>query len=217
MRRLEGKRLGDVWNDEIARPCGIDFWIGLPGEHRVRVAKLVPGRAKANDFEAGFYAAFSQLGSLTRRAFSSPRGLHAISDMNEEKAWSASLPAMGGIGSARGLAKFYQIAIGALESPLSEGVRKALGALQVSGEDKVLLRETAFTNGCQKDPIDPGGGKSRQLYGESESAFGHPGAGGSHGFGNPKEGTSFAYVMNQMELNVMPGERCVGLIARSGL
>ena len=49
----------------------------------------------------------------------------------------------------------------------------------------------------------------RQLYGPSLSAIGHPGAGGSHGFGDPETGISFAYVMNQMDLNVMPGLKCI--------
>ncbi len=214
VRRLDGRTLGRVWNEDIARPMGIDFWIGLPESEWGRVAKLVPGKAKPSVFEAGFYSAFNSPDSLTRRAFSSPKGLHAIAEMNEPKAWVAALPAMGGVGSARGLGKFYQAAIGAIESPLSESVRKALGSLQISGEDKVLLRETAFTSGCQMDPVDGRGEKKRELYGKSLSAFGHPGAGGSHAFGDPGSGLSFAYVMNQMELSVMPGERCTGLVER---
>ncbi len=214
VRKLEGKSLGTVWNGEIARPCGIDFWISLPESEWGRVAKLVPGRAKPSVYEEGFYAAFNTPGSLTRRAFSSPKGLHAIAEMNEPKAWSAGLPAMGGVGCARGLAKFYQAAIGALESPFSDAVRKSLATLQVSGEDKVLLRETAFTSGCQMDPVDADGRKKRHLYGKSTSAFGHPGAGGSHAFGDPASGLSFGYVMNQMELSVMPGERCTVLVER---
>lgn len=214
VRRLEGKTLGQVWNREIARPMDIDFWIGLPESEWGRVAKLVPGRAKPAAYEEGFYASFNTPGSLTRRAFSSPKGLHAIAEMNEPKAWSAALPAMGGVGSASGLAKFYQAAIGAMESPFSETVRRALATLQISGPDKVLLRETAFTCGCQQDPLDEKGEKKRHLYGQSKSAFGHPGAGGSHAFGDPASGISFAYVMNQMELSVMPGERCTGLVER---
>lgn len=214
VRRLEGKSLGHVWNDDIAKPMEIDFWIGLPESEWDRVAQLVPGRAKPSVFEEGFYQSFNQVGSLTRRSFSSPRGLHAIAEMNESRAWSAGLPAMGGVGSASGLAKFYQCAIGALESPLSAGVRRALGSLQIAGEDKVLLRETAFTCGCQKDPVDGDGNKKRFLYGRSTAAFGHPGAGGSHGFGDPTGQVSFGYVMNQMELSVMPGERCMGLVER---
>ena len=214
VRRLEGRSLGDFWNREIAHPLGIDFRIGLPESEWGRVAKLVPGRTKPSAFEEGFYAEFSKPGSLTRRAFSSPKGLNAISDMNTPEAWSASLPAMGGIGSASGLARFYQAAIGAIEGPFSDATRASLGRLQSSGHDKVLLRETAFTCGCQKDPVDEDGVKKRKLYGESTAAFGHPGAGGSHAFGDPASGLSFAYVMNQMELSVMPGERCTGLIQR---
>lgn len=214
VKKLEGKTLGQVWNREIARPMDIDFWIGLPESEWGRVAKLVPGRAKHAANEEGFYAAFNTPDSLTRRAFSSPKGLYAIAEMNEPKAWTAALPAMGGVGSAGGLAKFYQVAIGAIESPFSKGVRKALAALQISGSDKVLLRETAFTCGCQKDPVDENGEKKRHLYGTSKAAFGHPGAGGSHAFGDPVSKISFAYVMNQMELSVMPGERCTGLVER---
>ncbi|MBC7980001.1 MAG: beta-lactamase family protein [Armatimonadetes bacterium] len=213
VRRLEGRSLGEVWNDELAKPMGIDFWIGLPESEWGRVGKLIPARAKPAAAEEGFYAAFNTPGSLTRRAFSSPKGLHAIAEMNEPRAWMAALPAMGGVGTARGLAKFYQAAIGAMESPLSEGVRLALAAMQVSGEDKVLLRETVFTCGCQQDPVNEYGEKRREVFGKSTSAFGHPGAGGSHAFGDPGSGVSFAYVMNQMELSVMPGERCRGLVA----
>lgn len=214
VKRLVGRSLGEVWNEDIAEPSGIDFWIGLPENEWGRVAKLIPGRAKPSVYEEGFYAAFNTQDSLTRRAFSSPRGLHAIAEMNEPKAWAAALPAMGGVGTARGLAKFYQLAIGAIEGPFSEKVRRALAGLRISGEDMVLLRETAFTCGCQKDPVDAEGEKKRKVYGESVTAFGHPGAGGSHGFGDPAGGLSFAYVMNQMELSVMPGERCAGLVER---
>ena len=213
VRKLEGKSLGQIWNEEIAIALGIDFWIGLPEKLHDRVADLIPGRTKPSVMEQGFYGAFNNPDSATRRAFSSPHGLHAIAEMNAPAAWTAGLPAMGGVGTARGLAKFYQAAIGAIESPLSHSVREALSSLRISGDDKVLLRETAFTNGCQKDPVDAEGTKKRELYGSSVSAFGHPGAGGSHGFGDPASGLSFAYVMNQMELNVMPGERCTGLIA----
>lgn len=217
VRRLERRTLGELWWEEIARPLGLEFWIGLPREEWARVASLIPGKAGPATFEAGFYAEYAKAGSLTRRAFSSPKGLHGVQEMNDPRTWAEGFPAMGGVGSARGLGKFYQAAIGAMESPLGAGVRRALGALQASGSDRVLLRETAFTCGCQMDPVGAEGAKKRHLYGESQLAFGHPGAGGSHGFGDPASGVSFAYVMNQMELSVMPGERCAGLVARLGV
>ncbi len=212
VRRLEGVSLGEFWNKELANPMGIDFWIGLPESEFGRVATLVPGRPKPSASEEGFYAEFNTPGSLTRRAFSSPKGLHAIAEMNTPKGWQAALPAMGGVGSASGLAKFYQAAIGAMPGFFSKKTRRSLATVQSAGYDKVLLRETVFTCGAQKDPVDGDGVKKRELYGESCEAFGHPGAGGSHAFGDPASGISFAYVMNQMELSVMPGERCMGLV-----
>jgi CubicO group peptidase (beta-lactamase class C family) len=53
----------------------------------------------------------------------------------------------------------------------------------------------------------------RTLYGPNQQAFGHPGAGGSHAFGDPLSGLSFAYVMNQMALSVMPGQRSTAMVA----
>lgn len=212
VRRLEGRCLGEVWNEEIAIPLGIDFWIGLPLLHFPRVAKLVPGKAKPNLADEGFYAEFHKADSLTRRAFSSPKGLQSISEMNEPRSWAAGFCAMGGIGTAGGLAKFYQAAIGALDSPFSSEVKRALSTLQISGQDRVLLKHTAFTSGCQMDPLNLEGEKIRHVYGNSKVAFGHPGAGGSHGFGDPASGVSFGYGMNQMELNVMPGERCLRIV-----
>lgn len=213
VRRLAGMPLGKAWREWIADPLGLDFWIGLPESEWANVARLYPGKATAAETPDDFYREFSTEGSLTKRAFASPRGLHAVHEMNEPSAWTAGLPAMGGVGTASALAKFYQAAIGAIASPLSESVRQALAVRQVSGPDQVLLRPTAFSCGCQLDPVDESGRKLRELYGPSLSSFGHPGAGGSHAFGDPESGVSFAYGMNQMELSVMPGTKCTEMVA----
>jgi CubicO group peptidase (beta-lactamase class C family) len=211
VRLLTGHTLGDWWRRHIARPLGLDFWIGLPEQEHDRVAMLVPGKAEDASDDA-FYRAFNTADSMTRRAFASPQGLHAVHEMNHPEAWSAGLPAIGGIGSARALAKFYQAAIGAIESPLSLQVRQALGTSRSSADDRVLLRPTTFTCGAQLDPTDADGRKLREINGPSLTAFGHPGAGGSHGFGDPSSGISFAYVMNQMNLGVMPGIKCLAMV-----
>ncbi|NJM38175.1 MAG: beta-lactamase family protein [Akkermansiaceae bacterium] len=213
VRRLTGKMLGIYWQERIAEPLALDFWIGLPESEWTRVARLYPGKADKSDLADGFYQQLTTQGTFTRRAFSSPRGLHAIHEMNESRAWAAGLPALGGLGTASALAKFYQAAMGTIESPLSEMVRKSLATQQCSGDDRVLLRPTAFTCGAQQDPCDVFGKKIRQIYGPSLSAFGHPGAGGSHGLGDPESGISFAYVMNQMDLSVMPGVKCMEMVA----
>ena len=212
VRRLTGLPLGGYWREMIAGPLALDFWIGLPSTEWPRVARLYPGKAGKDDLADAFYKQLTTSGTFTRRAFSSPRGLHAIHEMNESRAWEAGLPALGGVGTASALAKFYQAAIGSIESPLTPRVRQALVVPRSSGFDRVLLRPTVFTCGAQRDPVDENGRKIRRIYGPSLSAFGHPGAGGSHGMGDPETGISFAYVMNQMDLSVMPGLKCVEMI-----
>lgn len=212
VRRLTGMMLGGYWRERIAGPMKLDFWIGLPENEWPRVARLYPGKVGKDDLADAFYKQLTTSGTFTRRAFSSPRGLHAIHEMNEPSAWSAGLPALGGVGTASALAKFYQAAIGAIESPLSPRVRAALAQPVSSGFDRVLLRPTVFTCGAQMDPLDETGHKIRKIYGPSKQAFGHPGAGGSHGMTDPETGISFAYVMNQMDLSVMPGVKCVDMV-----
>lgn len=212
VRRLTGLTLGGYWREMIAGPLNIDFWIGLPEPEWPRVARLYPGKAGSDDLADAFYKQLTTSGTYTRRAFSSPRGLHSIHEMNEPRAWSAGLPALGGVGTASALAKFYQAAIGSIESPLPVRVRQALASPRSSAEDRVLLRPTVFSCGAQQDPLDAAGRKRRIIYGPSISAFGHPGAGGSHGLGDPETGISFAYVMNQMDLSVMPGLKCVEMV-----
>jgi CubicO group peptidase (beta-lactamase class C family) len=75
----------------------------------------------------------------------------------------------------------------------------------------VLLAETAFSAGFMRDPV-VAGRKPRALFGPGLTAFGHPGAGGSHAFADPERGFSFAYAMNQMMPGVFPGEKALRLV-----
>ncbi len=212
VRRVSGMSLGAYWRKMIAAPLGLDFWIGLPESEWPRVARLYPAKAGKNGLETPFYKALHTPGSLTNRAFGSPAGLQSVAEMNGPKAWAAALPAMGGIGTARALAKFYQMAIGAIPGPLGPAALHALAARSVDGDDRILCERTAFSCGCQLDPLDAAGAKMRWNYGPNHCAFGHPGAGGSHAFGDPVNGISFAYVMNQMELSVLPGSKTLGMV-----
>ena len=210
VRELTGKSLGEVWRERIAAPLKLDLWIGLPEEEHGRVATLYPGKADKDELQSGFYKEFNKSGTVVRKAFGSPKGLHGVHEMNTAKAWQAGLPAMGGVATASALAKFYQACIGQIEC-FSEDVREWMKATQVMGDDLVLCTPTHFTCGFQKDPMHLGQ-KIRFHYGASECAFGHPGAGGSHAFGDPKSGISFAYTMNQMDLAVLPGAKSLSII-----
>ncbi len=211
VRRLTGNTLGQSWRKEIGDPLGLEAWIGLPEEQFHRVARLYPGKQNKNDLESGFYSELHRDGSLVRRSFFSPRGLHSVREMSDPQAWQAGLPAMGGIGTAQALAKFYQAACGAIVF-FSDGIRRRMETALVTGDDQILQTRTSFSCGFQLDPLDQFGRKERHHYGLSRRGFGHPGAGGSHAFGDPQSGISFAYVMNQMELSPLPGAKSLEMV-----
>jgi CubicO group peptidase (beta-lactamase class C family) len=211
VRQLSGRSLGEVWRTEIAEPLGLDIWIGLPESECGRVARLYPGKMDQGDLDSAFYRELNQKGSLVSRAFFSPSGLHSVREMNEMRARQAALPAMGGIGTARSVAKFYQAAGGAIPF-FSPKVRVWMNRMQTCGLDRILQARTAFSCGFQMDPLDAVGRKERSHYGRSLRGFGHPGAGGSHAFFDPDSGLSFAYIMNQMEFSPLPGRKTQVLI-----
>ena len=211
VRRLAGYTLGRLWREKIAEPLGLDTWIGLPNEEFGKVAKLYPGKQNKQDLESGFYRELNTPDSLVKRSFSSPHGSHSVREMNEPRAWQAGFPAMGGVGSARSVAKFYQAACGAI--PFFSGdVMNWMQQIRCCGLDLILQTRTAFSCGFQLDPLDQVGRKERHHYGVSKRAFGHPGAGGSHAFGDPESGISFCYLMNQMELSPLPGSKSLDMI-----
>ena len=205
VRRIAGVTLGEYWRRDLAGPCGWSFWIGMNDAHKEGVAPILAARSLPPS-DDGFYREMGRAGSFTQRAFTSPRGLHSVSAMNTPDARTASLPAFGGIGTAHGLGAFYsELATGDL---FQQPMKAAMETTLVDGPDRVLLMPTAFSAGFMKDPA----GKARRTFGPSSRAFGQPGAGGSLAFADPENGMSFAYVMNQMEPGVMPGEKALRLV-----
>jgi CubicO group peptidase (beta-lactamase class C family) len=216
VRRLAGRTLGEYWRAAFGEPLGLDLWIGLPEDQHARVAQMLAARAGASEAEEEFAKALADPGSLTRAAFAAPAGPLGASAMNAPAVRSASLPSLGGIGSASSLAKFYAMlanggewegrryfspqAISWMTTPLAQGL------------DLTLRTETAFSAGFMLDPIDADGRKKRSVFGPSRTAFGHPGAGGSLAFADPENGLGFAYVMNQMESGVLPKARAIQLV-----
>ncbi len=219
VRRLSGgEPLGSYWRRVFADPLNLDFWIGLPADQHHRAATMLSARVEelASQASDPFAKAFADPASLTRRAFASPRGLGGVAAMNTPAYRSASFPAMGGIGSATALARFYSalaedcaIRGGALFSRLSTDW---MTTRLTQGLDGVLQKEMSFAAGFMMDPLDTAGRKIRQLFGPSTSAFGHAGAGGGLAFADPERRIGFAYTMNKMEPGVLPKKRCLALV-----
>lgn len=212
-----GITLGHFFREKIGDPMGLDFWIGLPAAELPRVATLYTGRVKAGEAPTPFLKAFSTKGTLTQRTFVSPSGLNAIQDLNKPETLQQSYPSMGGVGSARALAAFYaMLAEGGVwkgRRLVSESLVQSLSQTISQREDAVLCTLMAFGPGVMRDPVaEDGVTKLRQLFGRGPLAFGHPGAGGSLAFGDPGRRLSFAYVMNQMELGVLPNAKSLDLV-----
>lgn len=214
MLRLTGETISTYWEREIRQPSGIDLFLNLPETEFHRVATLYPAKLDKSDIEkpTPFYKQYLKPGTPIFNAFHSLPGLGSIRSMNTPKAWTCASPALGGIASGRGLAAFYQLCLGESGNGLiPEQVRQWLQTPVIDGDDFTLLTPTAFSCGCMLDPKSPNSKRPlRNLYGGN--GFGHSGAGGSHAFALPSSGISFAYTMNQMDLNVLPGPKTRHLI-----
>lgn len=216
VRRLTNQTLGKYWRAQFGDPLGLDLWIGLPESEHSRVAQMIAARAGAVDTEEEFTRAMADPASITRAAFSAPAGPLGATAMNAPAVRSASLPSLGGIGSATALARFYAMLAAGGEWDgrryFSEQAISWMTTPLAQGQDKTLRTETAFSAGFMLDPVEADGRKKRHVFGPSVRAFGHPGAGGSLAFADPGSGLGFAYVMNQMETGVLPKARAITLV-----
>lgn len=223
VRRVTGvESLGDYFRQTIGDALDLDFWIGLPREQFDRVSTIYPGKISIAGSDQPFLKAFNTPQSLTLRTFQSPFGLNAVNDFNQSDTWARGYASMGGVGSARGLAKFYaMLAAGGTwngSTLVPAAVIDQLATTICQNDDAVLCTPVAFAAGVMHDPFDQNpesethGQKLRQHYGSSARAFGHPGAGGSLAFADPDNGIAFAYVMNQMEVGALPGDKVLGMV-----
>jgi CubicO group peptidase (beta-lactamase class C family) len=212
VRRITGQRVSEYWRATFAGPLGLDIWIGLPEAENSRTATIYAAKAGGEQTPAEFYRELATPGTLVRKTFTSPHGLHSIAAMNTKENRATEIVSFSGIGSASSLAKFYAMLANGGEI---EGRRffapetiAHMTTTLASGIDRILQIPTAFSAGFMKDsPYAP-----RRIFGPSLSAFGHPGAGGSNAFADPENGISFAYVMNQMEHSLLPNEKALRLV-----
>ena len=211
-RRIGGASISQYFRKVFAEPLALDFWIGLPPELNSRCATIYAAKAGKSPEPAEFYRDLATPGTLQRKTFSSPAGLHAISAMNKPENRSREIVSFGGIGSAEALAKFYAMLAngGELEGCrffVPETMKLMINSI-ADGNDRVFEIPTAFSAGFMKDSVR----SPRPVFGRSRAAFGHPGAGGSHAFADPENNIAFAYVMNQMEQLVLPSEKSLRLV-----
>jgi len=212
VRRIAGKPLADYWRQIFGEPLKLDLWIGLPEKENPRVATMYAAKAARAPEPRQFYVDLTTPGTLARKTFTSPHGLHAVSAMNDISVRALPIVSFGGIGSAAALARFYCMLAngGKFDGRVffSEKTIEWMTTTLTDGIDRVFQIPTAFSAGFMKHARTA----KRRIFGRSPNAFGHPGAGGSHAFADPENEIAFAYVMNQMEQSLLPNEKSLRLV-----
>ncbi|TMA33429.1 MAG: beta-lactamase family protein [Deltaproteobacteria bacterium] len=208
-RRVTGATLGQLLAKEAAEPIGLELWIGLPEAIEPRVATNYTAPEPTDPQQRALRARFMGPDTLLGRALEGPSGVLPYGPIwNTRALHAAELPSSNGIATARGLARFYASLIGDVDGVhrlLSPRVVAAAAASQVQGPDKVILMPTHFASGFALPPM---------LSADApDTAFGHPGAGGSLGFADPASGLAFGYVMNQMQLGLAGDPRAERLVS----
>ena len=197
LRRIDPKHrsLGQFFQDEIATPLGLDFYIRLPESipnSRLAVLGTVGVVARLRGFPIRFaLAAFNPRSNIVRALAGSELPL----DERRIYARNLEIPSGGGVGTARAMAHAYSVfATGGRELGLRPETLRALSAPAVPPTrgfyDECMLDEGVwFSLGFMKSsPSFPFG---------SRSSFGSPGSGGSLGFADPELGVGYGYVTSQ--------------------
>ena len=198
------RTLGQFFQQEIARPLGIEFYIGLPAEiPDERLAKLrtftpMRGVRALRSASPRFVLRVAWPWSLLRKSM-----LFADMDPNDRGSLEIEIPAGNGVGTARAVARAYSaFAEGGAELDIGQATLAALTAPHdfEPSRDEVMGEPSSMSLGF----LRPG---PQLIFGSTERAFGMPGAGGSFGFADPDERLGFAYVMNNMDYFVFDDPR----------
>jgi CubicO group peptidase (beta-lactamase class C family) len=206
IRRVDAQHrsLGRFFHEEIAQTLGLEFYIGLPTSVPAsRIAEIKAYRPARmllhmNTMPPGMVLALMNPRSLTSRSLNQikGKGIRGPADLNRPEIWALEMPALGGVGQVRSIAKAYgEFARGGRELGITEETLDALIRPAVAPSqgirDMVLHVDTAFSLGFIKPFPD-------FSFGTSEKAYGTPGFGISFGFADPDAQVGFAYAPNRM-------------------
>ena len=213
LRRVdpEHRSLGRFFQEEIASPLGLDFYIRVPESiPNSRLATLVnPGLF---EMLRGFpwrlsLAVWNPRSNFARALFKNP-GAGICVDADRVYARNLEVPAGGGVGTARAIAHAYGVfASGGKELGLRKETLDELTAPAIPPThgffDECILGEAEFSLGFMKP------GPSFQFG--NPGSFGAPGAGGSLGFADPEAQIGYAYVTNRMGTTLVDDSRDLAL------
>jgi len=197
LRRIDARHrsLGQFFQDEIATPLSLDFYIRLPESiPDSRLATMA--RPSALAMLRGFGIRFS-LQAMNRHSNINRALMGSDWPHDEQRIYARNLeiPAGGGVGTARAMAQAYSVfAASGHALQLRPETLELLSAPAVPAThgfyDECLMGEVQFSLGFMKSsPTWPFG---------SPGSYGSPGTGGSLGFADPAAGIGYGYVTSQM-------------------
>ena len=215
VHRAAKKRMGKFFQDEVAKPLGLEFWIGLPEEQERRVAPMLQAVPTAETMESRFFK--KAMGDPSSASHFFLRDFMAF-NANAREGHAAEIGAANGITNARNLAGMYAALAngGSLNGARLVGpdtLARMGRVAMATHEDGTLAIPTRFALGYMKSMDNrhlPAADSASCLL--SDSAFGHVGAGGSIGFADPEAKLAFGYTMNQMGLGLLLNDRGQSLV-----
>jgi CubicO group peptidase (beta-lactamase class C family) len=200
LRRVDPRHrsLGQFFQDEIASPLGLDFYLRLPEEipnsRLATIQQANPIRRLFNTPLPLLLASMDRRSPTYRAVFMNP-GPFLFLDQDRIYARNFENPSGNGVGTARAIVRAYHVfATGGFELGLRQETLKVLMAPATPPfhgfYDEVMKKEMCLSFGFLKP--------NRTYPFGSPGAFGEPGAGGSFAFADPGAGISYAYITNQM-------------------
>jgi len=210
LRRIDPQHrsLGQFFQDEIATPLGLDFYIRLPESvPDSRLAPLVdPSFSEMLfGFPIRLTPAIWNHRSNIRRAL---MGSELAHDPQHIYPRNLEIPAGGGVGTARAIARAYSVfATGGKELRLRSETLQQLSAPAIPAKhgfyDECMKSEVEFSLGFMKtNPNFPFG---------NPGSFGMPGAGGSLGFADPLAQIGYGYIPNRKSVALAGDPRDVAI------
>ena len=155
IRRIALTSAGEYWRTNFADPLGLDIWIGLPEKQNHRVATVYAAKSGGEARPAQFYRDLATPGTFIRKTFTSPAGLHSVSEMNSATMRALPFVSFGGIANASSLAKFYAMLAngGHLDGQqfFTQTTIDWMTTTLTSGVDRVFQIPTTFSAGFMKD------------------------------------------------------------------
>lgn len=189
VRRVSGRSLGTILQEDICAPLGLDFRIGTPASEHERVAELKRPTA------------FPELGELNAHKRAAFLTKWAAPDRGGAIWREIEIPSANGHGTAAAVARLY----GAYANQGQIGTTRlfdadtyaALTRERCRGLDRVLPFDMSFGAGIMRNVTG--------AFGPNPDTLGHSGWGGSAAFGDPDQQLSAAYVMNRQS-NILLGD-----------